>query len=97
MLPQSSCVLVLTLHLPLSIANKFWSGLLVSYYLPRASAYFNHLSKSLREDENFKLEEWRKEWILYSNNWQAGTDIYPVKAKGDALAISKSLYEKYFS
>ncbi|PON74257.1 Alpha-N-acetylglucosaminidase [Parasponia andersonii] len=78
-------------------ANKFWSGLLESYYLPRASAYFNHLSKSLTEDENFKLEEWRKEWILFSNNWQSGNDIYPVKAKGDALAISKSLYEKYFS
>ncbi|XP_030493952.2 alpha-N-acetylglucosaminidase [Cannabis sativa] len=78
-------------------ANKFWSGLLQSYYLPRASAYFNLLSKSLLENEMFQLEEWRQEWILFSNNWQTGTNTYPVKAKGDALAISKMLYEKYFS
>ncbi|KAF3437335.1 hypothetical protein FNV43_RR20088 [Rhamnella rubrinervis] len=78
-------------------ANKFWSGLLESYYLPRASTYFESLSKSLKANESFKLEEWRKEWIKFSNNWQAGTEIYPVKAKGDALAISKLLYKKYFS
>ncbi|KAH7527885.1 hypothetical protein FEM48_Zijuj05G0013900 [Ziziphus jujuba var. spinosa] len=82
-----------TLH---DYANKFWSGLLESYYLPRASTYFDSLSKSLKENESFKLEEWRKDWIKFSNNWQNGTEIYPVKAKGDALAISKSLFKKYF-
>lgn len=77
-------------------ANKFWSGLLESYYLPRASTYFRYLSKSLRENKDFEVEKWRKEWISFSNNWQAGTEFYPVKAKGDALAISKALYKKYF-
>ncbi|KAJ6310079.1 hypothetical protein OIU76_014924 [Salix suchowensis] len=77
-------------------ANKFWSGLLEDYYLPRASTYFGHLTKSLEENKNFKLIEWRKEWIAFSNKWQADTKIYPVKAKGDALAIAKALYKKYF-
>ncbi|KAL5827350.1 hypothetical protein ACOSQ3_019193 [Xanthoceras sorbifolium] len=77
-------------------ANKFWSGLLEDYYLPRALTYFSHLSNSLRDNEKFKLEEWRKEWISFSNNWQAATDLYTVKATGDALAISKALYGKYF-
>lgn len=77
-------------------ANKFWSGLLEDYYLPRASTYFGHLMKSLEENKNFKLTEWRKEWIAFSNKWQADTKIYPVKAKGDALAIAKALYRKYF-
>ncbi|KAK4285477.1 hypothetical protein QN277_002171 [Acacia crassicarpa] len=76
-------------------ANKFWSGLLVDYYLPRAATYFSHLSRSLKQNEKFKLQEWRKEWILQSNTWQEGNELYPVKAKGDALAISKALYEKY--
>ncbi|KAK4372142.1 hypothetical protein RND71_007526 [Anisodus tanguticus] len=40
--------------------NKFWSDLLGAYYLPRASMYFNLLSKSLEENVDFKLEEWRK-------------------------------------
>ncbi|KAL6288553.1 hypothetical protein ACE6H2_006063 [Prunus campanulata] len=78
-------------------ANKFWSGLLGSYYLPRASTYFSYLSKSLRDNKDFEVEEWRKEWISLSNGWQAGTELYPVKAKGDALAISRALYKKYFS
>ncbi|KAK3031104.1 hypothetical protein RJ639_036844 [Escallonia herrerae] len=77
-------------------ANKFWSGLLEGYYLPRASMYFNRLSKSLRENEDFELEEWRKEWIAFSNKWQAGTELYAVKAQGDALALSSELYKKYF-
>nr|XP_043623861.1 alpha-N-acetylglucosaminidase isoform X1 [Erigeron canadensis] len=77
-------------------ANKFWSGLLVDYYLPRASMYFNRLSKSLRENTTFEIIKWRKEWISYSNKWQQDTKLYPVKARGDALAISASLYQKYF-
>nr|XP_011469504.1 PREDICTED: alpha-N-acetylglucosaminidase isoform X1 [Fragaria vesca subsp. vesca] len=76
-------------------ANKFWSGLLESYYLPRASSYFHYLSKSLRENKDFEVEKWRTEWISFSNNWQAGTELYPVKAKGNALAISRALYKKY--
>ncbi|XP_073104485.1 alpha-N-acetylglucosaminidase isoform X2 [Elaeis guineensis] len=78
-------------------ANKFWSGLLKGYYLPRASTYFSYVSRSLEENGNFPLEEWRKDWISYSNNWQAGTEVYSVKAVGDALAISKSLAAKYLS
>ncbi|KAI7734981.1 hypothetical protein M8C21_020771 [Ambrosia artemisiifolia] len=77
-------------------ANKFWSGLLMDYYLPRASMYFNRLSESLRENKRFDIVEWRKEWISYSNKWQQDTKVYPVKAQGDALAISKSLFQKYF-
>ncbi|XVF33702.1 hypothetical protein REPUB_Repub17cG0190900 [Reevesia pubescens] len=77
-------------------ANKFWSGVLEAYYLPRASSYFSYLSKSLRENERFKLEEWRKEWVSFSNKWQAGVELYPVKATGDFLAIAKALFDKYF-
>lgn len=77
-------------------ANKFWSGLLEDYYLPRASRFFSYLTKSLRENEKFKLEEWRKEWISYSNKWQSETQIYAVKAKGDALEIAKTLFKNYF-
>ncbi|CAA2958177.1 alpha-N-acetylglucosaminidase isoform X1 [Olea europaea subsp. europaea] len=78
-------------------ANKFWSGLLEGYYLPRASMYFTRLLKSLKENKDFKLEEWREEWIAFSNKWQAGREVYPVKAQGDALVIAKDLYRKYFT
>ncbi|XVE74203.1 hypothetical protein DITRI_Ditri11bG0179900 [Diplodiscus trichospermus] len=77
-------------------ANKFWSGLLEGYFLPRASSYFSCLSESLRKNHSFKLVEWRKEWLAFSNKWQAGAQLYPVKAKGDFLAIAKALFLKYF-
>ncbi|QCD95604.1 alpha-N-acetylglucosaminidase [Vigna unguiculata] len=78
-------------------ANKYWSGVTESYYLPRASTYFSHLIESLRQNKKFKLIEWRKQWISQSNKWQEGNELYPVKAKGDALTISQALYEKYFA
>ncbi|KAG2244230.1 hypothetical protein Bca52824_093940 [Brassica carinata] len=73
-------------------ANKFWSGLLEDYYLPRATLYFNELVKSLEDKKKFKIEKWRREWIMISHKWQqSSSKVYPVKAKGDALAISRHL------
>jgi len=77
-------------------ANKYWSGLVEGYYLPRALTYFYYVSKSLRKNESFHLEEWRREWILFSNKWQAASETYPVKAEGNPIAISRAFYEKYF-
>jgi alpha-N-acetylglucosaminidase len=78
-------------------ANKFWSGLLEDYYLPRARLYFNEMLKSLRDKKIFKVEKWRREWIMMSHKWQqSSSEVYPVKAKGDALAISRHLLSKYF-
>lgn len=59
--------------------------------------YFRRLSESLRENKEFKVEEWRKEWIAFSNKWQAGREQYPVKAKGNALALATDLYKKYLT
>ncbi|GMH20615.1 hypothetical protein Nepgr_022456 [Nepenthes gracilis] len=78
-------------------ANKFWSGLLVDYYLPRASTYFDRMLTSLRKNEAFRLDEWREEWISYSNEWQMGRKLYPSTARGDAVAVANRLYKKYFS
>lgn len=78
-------------------ANKFWSGLLEDYYLPRASTYFTHLQEALRENGTFRLDAWRREWISYSNKWQADTKLYPTKGEGDSLALAKKLYKKYLS
>ncbi|KAL1188934.1 Alpha-N-acetylglucosaminidase [Cardamine amara subsp. amara] len=78
-------------------ANKFWSGLLEDYYLPRASFYFNEMLKSLQDKKKFKVEKWRRKWIKMSHKWQeSSSKVYPVKATGDALAISRHLLLKYF-
>ncbi|KAF9620714.1 hypothetical protein IFM89_014014 [Coptis chinensis] len=70
-------------------ANKFWSGLLEGYYLPQTSTYFDYLLTSVRRNESFKLEEWKTEWISFSNKWQSGTELYPVQAKATPLLFQK--------
>ncbi|CAL5029630.1 unnamed protein product [Urochloa decumbens] len=76
-------------------ANKYWSGLLRDYYGPRAAIYFKHLLLSMEKNAPFALEEWRREWISLTNNWQSDRKVFATTATGDALNISRSLYMKY--
>ncbi|XP_019057719.1 PREDICTED: alpha-N-acetylglucosaminidase isoform X2 [Tarenaya hassleriana] len=81
-------------------ANKYWSGLLEDYYLPRAETYFGFLVNSLLEKKQrleLELESWRRGWIAISNEWQRSSKLYPVTARGETLAISKRLFRKYFA
>ncbi|CAJ1975204.1 unnamed protein product [Sphenostylis stenocarpa] len=77
--------------------NKYWSGLLHDYYGPRAAIYFKYLRESLEISENFKLIEWRREWIKLTNEWQKSRNIFPVESKGDALNTSRWLFNKYLN
>lgn len=76
-------------------ANKYWSGLLRDYYGPRAAIYFKYLILSMEKKEPFALEEWRREWINLTNNWQSDRKVFSTAATGDTLNISRSLYMKY--
>ncbi|KAI3952147.1 hypothetical protein MKW98_005842 [Papaver atlanticum] len=75
--------------------NKYWSGLLRDYYGPRAAIYFRYLLESLEKGQEFSLNEWRKEWVKLTNDWQNSRNIYPVKSTGDALNTSRWIYDKY--
>ncbi|OAY30937.1 alpha-N-acetylglucosaminidase [Manihot esculenta] len=75
--------------------NKYWSGLLIDYYGPRAAIYFKYLISSLENGHGFPLKEWRREWIKLTNNWQKSRNNFPVESNGNPLIISRWLYEKY--
>ncbi|OMO77565.1 Alpha-N-acetylglucosaminidase [Corchorus capsularis] len=77
--------------------NKYWSGLVRDYYGPRAAIYFKLLIESLEKGEDFEMKKWRKEWIKLTNNWQKSRTLFPVASNGDALSISRLLYDKYLS
>jgi len=77
-------------------ANKMWSGLTRDYYLPRAAIYLKYLKQSLRDSNaSFAFQEWRRDWIALTNNWQTASNVYPTAATGDALEMAMTLYEKY--
>ena len=44
---------------------------------------------------SFAFQEWRRDWIALTNNWQTASNLYPTAATGDALEIAITLYEKY--
>lgn len=67
----------------------------MDYYLPRAAIYFKYLLESVMQGERFRLEDWRREWIHLTNKWQSSRKVFPVKGSGDALNISRWLYDKY--
>ncbi|XP_048136061.1 alpha-N-acetylglucosaminidase-like isoform X2 [Rhodamnia argentea] len=75
--------------------NKYWSGLLRDYYGPRAALYFKFLKESLEEGHDFRLKEWRKEWVKLTNDWQNSRNLYPSESMGHAFHISQWLYDKY--
>ncbi|XVF09218.1 hypothetical protein REPUB_Repub07fG0073100 [Reevesia pubescens] len=75
--------------------NKYWSGLLRDYYGPRAAIYFKHLIESLEKGQDFKLKKWRREWIRLTNYWQNSRKLFPVESNGNALSMSRFLYNKY--
>ena len=72
-----------------------WSGLTRDYYLPRASIYIKYLKQSLHTNTPFAFQEWRREWIALTDDWQAASNLYPTTATGDSLEIATTLYEKY--
>nr|XP_048329041.1 alpha-N-acetylglucosaminidase-like [Ziziphus jujuba var. spinosa] len=75
--------------------NKYWNGLLRDYYGPRAAIYFKFLIESLKEGNNFQLKSWRREWIKLTNDWQNSRNTFAVESGGNALNISRWLYNKY--
>lgn len=76
-------------------ANKYWSGLVGDYYLPRVELYLNLLQKSLKGNVSFPFDEWRKKWISLTNTWQSSTNVYPTRPKGDTIEIAVALSKKY--
>ncbi|KAJ6692063.1 ALPHA-N-ACETYLGLUCOSAMINIDASE [Salix purpurea] len=72
-------------------ANKFWSGLLEDYYLPRASTYFGHLTKSLEENKNFKLTEWRKRMDSLLKQMASGYEDLSCEGQGRCSCYRKSV------
>uniref|UniRef100_K7KKU0 Uncharacterized protein n=1 Tax=Glycine max TaxID=3847 RepID=K7KKU0_SOYBN len=51
--------------------------------------------ESLENGEDFKLTEWRREWIKLTNEWQKRRNIFTTESRGDALNTSRWLFNKY--
>jgi alpha-N-acetylglucosaminidase len=76
-------------------ARKDWSGMLDGYYGKRWSLYLAQLARSLRENEPLDGDAFGKtlrEWMV---QWSDSRETYPTETRGDSVAVSKALWQKY--
>ena len=76
-------------------ANKQWSGMLTGFYLPRWELFFTQLDKSLAHNRPFDASAYETKVRLWEEEWTHGHDEYPTTVQGDAVAISRRLYDRY--
>lgn len=76
-------------------SRRLWSGMLTGFYLKRWEQFFNALNSALASGAGFDerafdraMQEWERGWA-----WQH--DRYPDSPRGDSLAVSRRLFEKY--
>ena len=77
-------------------SNRQWAGLIKGYYKQRWVMFFKQMDKALEagttfDGKNFdkQVKDWEWQWVNSHDN--AYSDII----KGDAVSVSKQLFEKY--
>jgi alpha-N-acetylglucosaminidase len=76
-------------------AAKQWSGMLVGFYLPRWELFLRRLDASLAEGKPLNAtatENALRDWEV---QWTHRTDAYPTAPRGDAVAVSRRLWDTY--
>lgn len=76
-------------------ACRQWAGLLEQYYKIRWSTFFDYMEECLLKDEepdmmhfSANLREWQWEWIHQQTK-------HATQPRGDAVQISRQMYDKY--
>jgi alpha-N-acetylglucosaminidase len=76
-------------------AYKEWQGMFARYYLPRWEEFFLRLNRSLDSGTPFDRAPFAADMCQWEQQWSKGTDAFPTRPKGDAVATAKRLYAKY--
>jgi alpha-N-acetylglucosaminidase len=78
-------------------ALKQWSGLFKGYYLPRWQKFLGLLTESVDSKKPFVRDGYLAESCAWEKEWSHEHEVYPDKAEGDPVAVSKRLFAKYKS
>ena len=76
-------------------ANKMWGGLTRAYYYSRWYQFCIEMIYALQSKQPLDMKKVIAKLLVFEREWNYKSDLYPVKAKGDSIVISKNLYEKY--
>ena len=76
-------------------AWKEWSGLINGFYAKRWEIFFRRQQEALETGKPFNADVCQAELFKFENDWAKRSDRYRAKAKGDSVATSRRLFEKY--
>ena len=76
-------------------SRREWSGMLTGFYGPRWSKFFQALETSLDQGRSFDAKAFDLDLQAWERNWAGQHEVYPTEPRGDAVALSRRLWEKY--
>jgi alpha-N-acetylglucosaminidase len=76
-------------------ACRQWSGLMNDFYKPRWQQFFSTVRTAMKQGKNYDAEAFVKDIKNWEWKWVNERKDYPVQPGGDAIAVVKSLYNKY--
>jgi alpha-N-acetylglucosaminidase len=76
-------------------ANKQWAGLLTDFYLPRWERFFQQADAALAGGKPFDIAACQQASYDWELQWTRKNDPYPATPRGDAVAVSRRLWNEY--
>ncbi|MCY3022435.1 MAG: alpha-N-acetylglucosaminidase C-terminal domain-containing protein [Planctomycetota bacterium] len=76
-------------------ANKQWSGMLTSFYLPRWEMFYKQLDAALEAGKPADAAAWENSVRDWEVQWARRDDNHAAVPAGDAVALSRKLWTDY--
>jgi len=76
-------------------ACKQWGGMLNGFYKVRWEKFFNQVFQDFQQKKTFDQEKFDKTSKDWEWNWIHETETYPDKPKGNAVEMSRKIFNKY--
>ena len=76
-------------------AARLWNGLVGQYYYGRWSRFFEYLLKCVSEGKPYDQQEWDAVRRPWQESWVRADLRFQTKPSGDAVSLSKDLFDSY--
>lgn len=76
-------------------AQKQWSGMMSGFYGQRWKLFFERLDAALAAGKALDAKQFEQDIRQWEENWTHQTEPYAAEPRGDAVAVSRRLWDKY--
>jgi alpha-N-acetylglucosaminidase len=76
-------------------AYKIWGGLVKDVFVPKWQIFFENGLRALEIQEPFDEKKNKQEQLKFITGWIHASNVYPRTSRGDTVAVSNALFNKY--